>query len=426
MHPAIHRAAGAAVLLLSASLAPAQPVTLRLQAEAEPNASSAAPAVSADGRVVVFRSLASNLAPGGGSLFAWDRVARGFSALAPTANGNIFDPALSTDGRFVAFETSANNLAPGADSSFSDVLRLDRQSGEFRRASQGFAGVAANGGSATAGISGDGRYVVFASLANNLVSPATTSNRRHVYITDLTLGTVELVSRAPSGAEGGRDSAPLEAGAISADGRRIVFTSEAENLAPVFAGNVADVIVRTRDAQTGAITFENANRSNAGEVGTLGSSRGSLSPNGRWVVFRSSAGNVVPGGVSPSGLMLRDLDAGTIAALPAPVGFPTCNRARVADNGDVAMQCAPSAQGTALQVFVARRGGGIELVSPAVNGGPGNGTAGQTFSISADGRIVAFESAATDHIAVDANSAGDVFLRADAGLLDTLFADGFE
>jgi Tol biopolymer transport system component len=382
--------------------------------------------VSADGRVVVFRSVASNLAPGGGSLFAWDRVARSFTALAPTANGNIFDPAVSSDARFVAFETSANNLAPGADSQFSDVLRLDRQSGEFRRASQGFGGVAANGGSATAGISGDGRYVVFTSFANNLVSPATTANRQHVYIADYALGTVELVSRAANGAEGGRDSAALEAGAISADGRRIVFASEAENLAPVFAGNVADVIVRTRDPQTGAITFENANRSASGEVGTLSSSRGSISPNGRFVVFRSNVANVLPGGVSPSGLLLRDLDAGTIAAVPAPPGFPGCARARVADNGDVVMQCAPSGQTTALQVFVARRVGGIELASPALAGGPGNGSAGQTFAISADARLVAFESAATNHLLVDANNAGDVFVRADAGLLDTLFADGFE
>lgn len=412
---------------LCPALAAAEPVTLRLQAEAEPNASSAAPAVSADGRTVVFRSLASNIAPGGGSLFAWDRLARAFTALAPTANGNIFDPAVSTDGRFVAFETNANNLAPGADSSAGDVLRLDRASGQFRRASQGFGGVAANAGSSTAGISGDGRYVVFASLANNLVSPATTANRRHIYVADFELGTVELVSRAPGGAEGGRDSAPLEAMSISSDGRRIVFTSEAENLAPVFAGNVADVLVRTRDPQTGAVSFENVNRSESGVVGTLGSSRGSISPNGRWVVFRSSAGNIHPGGVSPSGLFLREIDANLLLPVPVPAGFSTCNRARVADNGDVAMQCAPVSQATALQVFVYRRAAGtMQLQSASTAGMPGNGTAGQSFTLSADGRLVAFESAATDHLPVDGNSAGDVFLRADAAVFDTLFADGFE
>lgn len=91
------------------------------------------------------------------------------------------------------------------------------------------------------------------------------------------------------------------------------------------------------------------------------------------------------------------------------------------------MQCAPVAQGTALQVFVARRASGaVELQSASTSGAPGNGSAGQTFSISADGRLVAFESAASDHIVIDGNVSGDVFLRADAGVFDTLFADGYE
>lgn len=416
----------AASLVLAPAIAIAQPITLRLQAAAEPNGSSADPAVAADGRTVVFRSLAANLAPGGGTLYAWDRSTRTLSALAPTANGNIFAPSLSSDARYVAFETNANNLAPGVDSSFGDVLRLDRQTGQFLRASQGFGGTAANGPSQTAGISGDGRIVVFASLASNLVSPATTANRRHIYAMDMQTGVVELVTRATTGAEGGRDAELLEAMSVSSDGRRIVFATGAENLAPVFAGNVADVLVRTRDPQTGAVSFENVNRSASGEVGTLGSSRGSISPNGRWVVFRSSATNVLPGG-TPSGLYLRDLDAGLLHAVPLPAGYQTCNRARVADNGDVVMQCAPQSQTTALQIFVAKRATGeTVLQSASLQGGPGNGTAGPTFSISGDGRLVAFESAASDHLVADANVAADVFIRTDTAVLDTLLADGFE
>lgn len=415
----------AAVLLALAGGASAEPVTLRLQGAPEPNATSAAPAVSADGSTVVFRSLATNLGPaGGGSLFAWSRATRTFTALAPTANGNLFNPSVSVDGRYVAFETNANNLAPGLDSSFTDVLRLDRLSGNFERASQGFAGSAANSTSESPAISGDGRRLAFVSLASNLVSPASAGGRRQVYEMDMDTGLVEMVSRVPGGAEGDRDALALEAQAMSSDGNRLVFTTGAENLTPVFAGNVSDVIVRTRNPVTGAISFENVNRSAAGAVGSLSSNRGSISPNGRWVVFRSGAQNIVGGG-SASGLYLRDLSLNTVAAVPLPPGYTTCNRGRVADNGDVAMQCAPAAPATALQVLVVRKAGGtVELQSASTTGAMGNGSAGQAFTLSADASLVAFESLATNHIAVDANTAADVFLRGNA--LDTLFADSFE
>lgn len=411
--------------------AAAEPIILRIEAPmTQPNGISAAPAVSANGRVVAFRSTATNLAAGTGTstLFAYDIVLGSIDPLAPTANGNLFDPTISADGRYIAFETSANNLAPGIDSSFNDVLRLDRDSGQFLRASQGFGGTQANGGSAHAAISGDGRFLAFTSLASNLVAPTTTGNRRHVYVADMSNGLVELATRSGEGIEGDRDSLALEANAMSSDGRRLVFTSQAENLAPVFAGNVSDVFVRSRDPNTGAVSFEMVNRSAAGALGTQSSSRGSISPNGRHVVFRSNATNLLVRQTGDSTLYVRNLDSGALRVLPLPTGYGSCDRARISDAGDVLMQCAPAIGGvTALQVFrVAAAGGAPQLMSFTPAGAPGNASSGQAFTLSADGSVMSIESAASDLVPGDTNVAGDVFIVADPAVFDRVFRDGFE
>jgi Tol biopolymer transport system component len=415
-------------LCLAAPCALAAPVTQRLQSGAEPNGTSATPAVSADGTVVAFVSIANNLVadPTTGSLYAYDLATRGFSALLPY--GQAQTPTISQDGRYVAFTTDANGLAPGIDSQFSDILRVDRSDGSITRATRGFGGVGANGPSETPAISGDGRWVAFTSLANNLVAPSTTANRRHIYLTDMSNGFVELVTRSPDFAEGDKDAQALEANAMASDGNRLVFTTGAENVAPVFAGNVSDVIVRTRDPQSGTVTYQNVNRSVAGAVGTQSSSRGTLSPNGRYVAFRSSATNIVTNQAGDSDLFVRDLQLDTLRALPAPPGFSACNRARVTDFGDVLMQCAPDAGSTALQLFfVPATGGAPRLVTRASGTTTGgNGSSGQSFTLDASGVVIALESAATNLVAQDGNVVNDVFVVAESALLDGLFRDGFE
>lgn len=414
--------------LAIAGSAHAAPVTLRLQGANEPSASSAAPAISADGNTLVFRSVADNLGIGqtGSSLFAWDRRSGAITVLAPGANGNIFYPAVSADGRYVAFETGATNLAPGPDSSFSDVLRLDRQTGLFVRASQGFNNSQANGGSDSAVISADGRYVAFNSTASNLVAGGTTTGREHVYLSDMDTGELTLLTRSTAGVEANKSALALETAALSSDGLRLVFTSQAENLAPVFAGNVSDVIVVQRDPVTQQLSFESVNRSVDGAVGTRSSSRGAISPNGRYVVFVSAADNIHPQGSSASGMFLRDLDANLLRPLPLPEGYASCNRGRVDDFGGVVMVCAPNAPATAQQLLRVPLGGAPELVSVAWNGAAGNASSGQSYSLSPDGQLVAFESAASNLISSDTNVAADVFVRGDARALFGLFADGFE
>jgi Tol biopolymer transport system component len=414
---------------LAASVAQADPIVVRAQGPlGEPNGSSNSPAVSPNGRVIAFRSNATNLLPAiaSGSLYAMDVATRTITSLTPTANGGSDRPALSQDGRFIAFETNATNLGEGPNGEGNDIVRIDRQTGQIRQASRALQNAAANAGAASPAISGDGRYVAFTSYATNLVSPAPTGGLNHLYVVDFNTLAVTLVDQTAQGVYGNKEVTALETNAMSADGRRLVFHTQAENLTAVNAGNVGDVLVRHFNPANGQVTFENVNRSVAGAVGTLSSSRGSISPNGRYVVFRSSAANITPV-MSMSGLYVRDLDANTLTTVALPAGYTTCDRARVADNGDVLMQCAPMAPATAIQLFVAPVNGATpRLISRNIVGTAANLSSFNTFAISADGAIVTFESGASDLIPVDTNSNVDVFVAGDSGILDRFFADGFE
>jgi len=424
-------AAAVACALFSATLA-AAPITVRVQGPAEPDVGAEDPAVSADGKTVAFTSSSTNLAPAGhGNLYLYDVRADAVQAVTTSADGQAAAPVLSADGRYLAFETTDNELGDGVGTGAgNDVLRYDRVTGVFLRASRATdPAQPANASSRYPAISGDGRYVAFTSQATNLVAPAPTGNTVQVYEMDMVTRAVTMLSRsAADGAQGNSDTLPLEAGAFSSDGSRFAFATDATNLATVFAGNVSDAIVRRIDRNTGAVTFENLNRAADGTVGNLSSSRPSLSPNGRHVVFLSNASNILPGGRSPSRLYVRDLDAGTLRGLPLPAGMETCNRGRIDNAGDAVIHCTPTAaNGTAQQLFRVTAAGTVTLLTRSfAGGGFANGGSGAEFGVSADGRMVVTDSAASDLVQADGNGDTDVFMVAEAALFDELFRDGFE
>jgi hypothetical protein len=97
-------------------------------------------------------------------------------------------------------------------------------------------------GQFTSPISRDGRYVVFSSSASNLV-PGDTNNAVDVFIRDRLLGTTALLSVSSSGTPG---NLPSQAGGISADGRYVVFPSDANNLVVTDTNQQMDVFLRDR------------------------------------------------------------------------------------------------------------------------------------------------------------------------------------
>ena len=162
-------------------------------------------------------------------------------------------------------------------------------------------------------LSADGRYVLFASSANNLMlnrsnAPISSSfpAKLNVFLRDRTAGTTALVSVNATGLAGGNgDSLPA---GVSTNGRYAVFESSASDLVPRDTNNVSDVFVR--DVLSGVTALVSV--STNGGVGNGVSRNPAMTPDGHYVAFVSAANNLVPGdGNGIPDVFLRDVWAGT-------------------------------------------------------------------------------------------------------------------
>jgi hypothetical protein len=266
------------------------------------NGYSDTPSTSGDGRYTAFVSDATNLVAndtnGARDVFIFDQQTQqarrvSLSAQGVQANGASANPAISGDGRFVAFASDATNLVLGDTNGFTDIFVVDVLTGVISRESLGSAGVQANGSSFRPSISQDGRYVAFESTATNL-SPLVTAPGTHIYLRDRQTGSTTLVSQSGTGVPG--NGASVQA-AISADGRYVAFASDASNLVAADTNGVRDVFLR--DVVAGSTVRVSVSSSGAQADGASRSpslNRASGTANdGRYVAFASEAANLVVG-----------------------------------------------------------------------------------------------------------------------------------
>jgi Tol biopolymer transport system component len=216
-------------------------------------------AISADGRYVTFESGASNLVPndtnGVWDIFVHDMqtgvtTRASVDSLGVQASDDIsLLPAISGNGRYVVFYSSASTLVANDTNNMTDVFVHDMQTGVTTRASVNNAGVQGDGGSRDVSINDDGRYIVFHSDATNLVANDT-NNARDVFVRDMISNTTTRVSVDSAGIEGNKGvnanyGSSTYGGnpSISGDGRYIVFHSDATNLVAGDTNAVSDVFV---------------------------------------------------------------------------------------------------------------------------------------------------------------------------------------
>jgi Tol biopolymer transport system component len=174
-------------------------------------------------------------------------------------------------------------------------------------------------------ITPDGRYVLFASTANNLALtssntpfPAQGSPKINVFLRDRTNGTTTLVSINLAGTGGGNgDSLPIE---LSTNGQFALFESSASDLVPGDTNNVTDVFVRDLVHGTNILVSIGMNGSCANGV----SGESAMTPNGRYVAFASTASNLVLGDTNGiQDIFVRDLQTGvTTLASPGAIASP--------------------------------------------------------------------------------------------------------
>jgi len=374
---------GAALLLALGVAAPAlsaphAPRLERISTGArgtQADGASTTPAISADGRYVAFASAATNLVPGDHNgvtdLFVRDlRTGR----TVRVAQGPIVDrSAFSADGRYLVFVTTAA-LTKGDTNGAEDIYLRDLRTGRTERVSHGHApATPAPHLNSAPTISGNGRYVAYVTASPDTV-PGDTNGREDVVVHDRRTGRDELVQFTTGGAQGDGDALQP---ALGADGRYVAFTTSAQldpahdwthaqnvyvrdrvkgvteqisiptrfvykssSFGPsmsantrlvAFASNVDSLVPGDTNKTTDVFLFDRTRqttvRLSTATDGTQGDGASygvSLSADGRYAAFSSSATNLVPGDTDGvADIFVKDLRTGTVRQLTPGADAPT-------------------------------------------------------------------------------------------------------
>ncbi|MEU3572727.1 hypothetical protein AB0E96_30535 [Kitasatospora sp. NPDC036755] len=138
---------------------------------------------------------------------------------------------LSADGRYALFTSRATNLLPQPPVGWSNAYVKDLRTGRVEQVNLSDSGAAPSGSTDQAGISADGRYVVFESDGENVAPGAQVKDRTEVYIRDRRTGRTELVSSSPTDTDKDQYHSSYNA-QVSGNGRYVVYVSSRNDLDP--------------------------------------------------------------------------------------------------------------------------------------------------------------------------------------------------
>jgi Tol biopolymer transport system component len=410
--------------------------------------------LSDDGRFIAFEAPDGSLVPDDSNKCSDVFVRQTIGAATELISAR--DPALPSDtpngastlsllsvsgqGSFVAFVSEADNLVPNDTNGWRDVFVRDLLADSTLLVSADmFGGAPGNGMSTEPVISADGRYVAFTSTATNLAA-GDTNGASDVFVRDLLYETTQLVSVNPNGFSGnGASYSPM----ISADGRAVLFHSQASDLAPgAFGSDIENLF--WRDLWSGT-TYPLTAYTYAGYPSSVLAA--TMTPNGRfavfggritsWYVWDSQTAAAVYTGTIPYGTMLSNVwasaDGNRVAYLatanlylvdrPTDTtllmgGIRSSSHATPCFNADgrffayaTSSTNAPADTNGFSDVYLYDcQAGSNVLVSQAFNApAPANGDS-DSPAISPDGRFVAYRSAASNLVPNDANGVPDIFL----------------
>lgn len=332
------------------------------------------------------------------------------------ANNDSVRSAVSANGRFVAFDSSASNLVPGDTNGYRDVFVKDLATGSIERVSVSSAGVQSNRGNFDPDISADGRYVTFSSTSSNL-DPAGSTFLERVYVRDRQTGTTIIASTNAAGflADGGASEA-----SISSDGRTVVFASMSSNLIPGYSSTRH---IFAKDLSTGSLTA--VSRSAGGVAGNGPSYNPAVNADGTVIAFVTEATNLVPGVTTATqDAYVRDIAANTTTRVNLGAGDVQPNdftrsvslsaNGRIVAFDSVATNLGLGPTGGQFAVYVRNLDSGtVTLVSHFAGAGLPTGGSDNP-SLSASGSLLTFDSDSNHLSATDTNGMTDVYM-ADLG-----------
>jgi Tol biopolymer transport system component len=204
---------------------------------------------------------------------------------------------LSGDGKWAVFSSAGNGLVTNDNNGFFlDLFLKNLKTDEIKLISRGTSGTAANGDSLQASLTEDGRFIVFESDAADLV-PGDDNETSDIFLYDRTNGSLRIISKSDTGELGDGDSADA---VMTSDGRFILFDSDSDNLSDDASDGQDNLYLY--DSQSGTlelVTYRFDGLASASTPDTAGFSAfdASLSNDGRFVAFMSAATNLVSGSV---------------------------------------------------------------------------------------------------------------------------------
>jgi hypothetical protein len=368
------------------------------------NGASSEPSMDSSGRFAAFTSTATDLVPGipftgsrqvflGGTCAgststctpSMQLVSVGVDGVSPAVSDS-FQPAISPDGRFVAFTSAASNLVSGVLPSSAQIFLRDTCNGQPSTCTPSTTLItvpddgssAANGPSSQPAVANNGAFVSFSSTATNLVS-SVTSGTQQIFLRATCQGgasgctpSTTLITVPDDGSSAA--NGPSLQSSLSSDGRFIAFGSTATNLVSGVTSGVQQVFLR--DACTGATGCTTSTILVSTPDGTTPggdkSEQPRVSTNGQIVTFASLATNLVA----------SDTNA--------------------VEDVFVRNTCAGAASGCTK---------GTVRVSVSAASSPQQGNAASLSpAISGNGHFVTFISFANNLVANDVNGADDIFL----------------
>ena len=295
------------------------------------NGSSDSPKMSSDGRLVLFQTAATDIVTqgvaGGWTLILRDmdtgisRLVRNTGDGASVADEGLGGVCATPDFKSIAFDSRSAAVVPGDANSDSDVFVRAVDSGSIELVSVRDARVASStvAGLHTSfvpGMSNDGRFIGFVSFGD-VLSARDTNQSYDVYLRDTVEGTTRLVTLNQSGA-GSPNGGVNAPASVSDDGRFVAFASTASDINDADTDHFSDVYVRDMLNGTNILVSKNVSGMSGGSPG---SSEPVIAPGGDFVLYASKAPNMVAGRSSGGRQWIYkyDMRAGTNMNIPYPV-----------------------------------------------------------------------------------------------------------
>ena len=254
-------------------------------------ARSTSPSMSRDGNRVAFHSRSDNIIMNETEfrdhIYLRDYDANTLSRITVVpgetteANRGSESPVISGNGRFILFESVATNLLPNDTNGVRDLYSYDIDSSVFSLVIQTVSSEISNGDSSNCHISFDGRFIVFSTYATNLVANDNNVFEDVVFL-DREQNQFELISKA---FDGGSGNGPSFASGVSDDGRYVLYSSYASNIVEVDTNGMLDLFLYDRASDvTIPVNIESPDR-----TGARGSGSGSISSDGSVIAFSAIA-----------------------------------------------------------------------------------------------------------------------------------------